>query len=160
MMEKTGQGDRCLKQCNCIPLLMQSSSSVDGGLYVFVNTTIAESQLSRYGGTLLGPARFSHIKTSASEVCLDFKKLEGLRDCVSTLSTLDIILAELRSEYNTLAGTDVGESTRDAAPASKDYSNIDIVKGKRLVKARENAIRNVKLLLAKKRIDKSSVNPT
>ncbi|KAF9469975.1 ribosomal protein S5 domain 2-type protein [Collybia nuda] len=100
-----------------------------------------------YGGTLLGPARFSHIRTSASEVCLAFKKLESLRECISTLSTLDVILAELRSEYNILTGSGIGESSKQAA---QNYSTLDLGKGKRLIKARENAIKNVKLLLAKR----------
>lgn len=93
-------------------------------------------------------------------MCQEFKKLEGLRECISTLSTLDIILAELRSEYNTLTGSDIGETSKESAPTSKDYSTLDLVKGKRLVKARENAIRNVKLLLVKRREDKSTDNPT
>jgi len=120
--------------------------------------------LCRYGGTPLGPARFSHIETCASEVCQEFTRTEILRECIQTLSTLDIVLDELRSEYNaarssTPAGTlqrdfkssdsDSTNPTVSTTSASKDYSNLDLQKGKRLVKARENAIKSVKLLLAK-----------
>jgi len=40
-----------------------------------------------YGGTLLGPARFSHIETCAQEACRAFKRKEELDERISTLST-------------------------------------------------------------------------
>lgn len=125
----------------------------------------AEHCKYRYGGTLLGPTRFSHIETCASEVCREFKRTEALRECIQTLNTLDVLLGELRSEYNTANGsTSAGTLQRDfessgsdptnpTVPiilASKDYSNLDLQKGKRLIKARENAIQSVKSLLAKR----------
>lgn len=112
---------------------------------------------------LLGSARFSHIETCASEVCQEFKRTEALRECISTLNTLDALLGELRSEYNNSAPPDTPQSDPRSSrsdstnfaiqttSASKDYSNIDLQKGKRLMKARENAIKSVKLLLAKRR---------
>jgi hypothetical protein len=122
---------------------------------------------------MLGPTRFSHIETCASEVCQEFKRTEALRECISTLNTLDILLDELRSEYNTI-NSDLSKDTLQRGPkssdsdssnltvstilASKDYSKIDLQKGKRLIKARENAIKSVKLLLAKRRMSGGCTN--
>jgi len=112
-----------------------------------------------YGGTLLGPARFSHIETCASEVCKQFRRAEELRECISTLKTLDTLLDVLRSEYKDHTSADASlqgkdqpgpdKATRSSTP--RDYSNLDLQKGRRLIKARENAVRSVKLLLAKAR---------
>ncbi|KAG6381948.1 hypothetical protein JVT61DRAFT_572 [Boletus reticuloceps] len=51
-----------------------------------------------FGGTLLGPVRFTHIETCAREVCRRFKKIEEMDECVQTLRTLDDLLAALRAE--------------------------------------------------------------
>ncbi|KAJ7782715.1 ribosomal protein S5 domain 2-type protein [Mycena metata] len=100
-----------------------------------------------YGGIMLGPARFSHIETCASEVCRDFKRREEVKDCLATLHTLDDILAQLRSE--------LADSTRQTGAASTkipDYSgwiDWDLPKARRLIRAREGAINSVKELIAK-----------
>jgi hypothetical protein len=109
---------------------------------------------------MLGPARFSHIKTGASEVCQEFKRMESLRECISTLSTLDVILAELRSAYNAPADSGKHEPNQQAAPVFKDYSTLDLAKGKRLIKARKSAIKSLKLLLSKRRKGQSTDNLT
>jgi len=103
-----------------------------------------------YGGTMLGPTRFSHIETCASEVCQAFKRTEELRECISTLTTLDAILAGLRAEYSGASPTEQ-PTTRGISSVSNNYTALDIDKGKRLIKARENAIKGVQLLLAKRR---------
>ncbi|KAF5380550.1 hypothetical protein D9615_004701 [Tricholomella constricta] len=103
-----------------------------------------------YGGTMLGPARFSHIETCAAEVCLEFKRTEQLRECISTLTTLDAVLAGLRAEYSDTSSHEPS-TTPGTSSAPKDYSNLDLDKGKRLIKARESAIQSVKLLLVKRR---------
>lgn len=106
---------------------------------------------------MLGPARFSHIETCASEVCQEFKRSEGIRECISTLTTLDAVLAGLRAEYGDTAEpknqsrTTSSEPPKAETPLSKDYPNLDLAKGKRLIKARENAIKSVQLLLTKRR---------
>ncbi|KAG6837075.1 hypothetical protein H0H93_015343 [Arthromyces matolae] len=100
-----------------------------------------------YGGTMLGPARFTHIETCATEVCKEFKRSEELRECLSELANLDAVLAGLRAEYS--ESSDKPVTTDGAAP--KDYGVIDLDKGRRLIKARENSIKSVKILLAKRR---------
>lgn len=146
-------GDKVLK-------VMQTHASIDAVVIV-----------SRwYGGTFLGPARFAHIETCTSEVCHEFKRKEALRECTSTLNTLDILLDELRTEYNDIvlndtsqcdpdtSQPDAGNPTVPTPSASKDYSNIDLQKSKRLIKARENAIKSMKLLLAKRSMSSASTN--
>ncbi|KAG6841372.1 hypothetical protein C0991_011712 [Blastosporella zonata] len=101
-----------------------------------------------YGGMLLGPARFSHIETCTTEVCQEFKRSEELRECISDLTNLDAVLAALRTEYTEACGD---KTVTSGSSTPKDYPNLDLEKAKRLVKARENAIKSVKLLLAKRR---------
>ncbi|KAJ6497706.1 ribosomal protein S5 domain 2-type protein [Mycena sanguinolenta] len=99
-----------------------------------------------YGGTLLGPARFSHIETCTLEVCREFKRREEVKDALTTLRSLDDILAQLRDELVALKG----ETT--SAPAKKpDYSgwiDWDLPKARRLIRAREGSINSVKTLLS------------
>ncbi|KAF8070751.1 ribosomal protein S5 domain 2-type protein [Lyophyllum atratum] len=115
--------------------------------YAIIDAVVIVSRW--YGGTMLGPARFSHIETCTTEVCQQFRRAEELRECVSTLKILDAVLAGLRAEYSGTSGTDQS-TTAGSSSVSKDYSTIDVEKGKRLVKARENAIKSVKSLLAKR----------
>jgi hypothetical protein len=125
----------------------------------------------RFGGTLLGPARFAHIETCASEVCRTFKRVEEMEECISTLTRLDVILSGLRQELNDLTQNseqatsestsgaiasdtiDVAEGRRNRQP---DYTamrkDVDIAKAGRLIGARESAIKSVKSLLSKKRM--------
>ncbi|KAJ6589820.1 ribosomal protein S5 domain 2-type protein [Mycena vulgaris] len=99
-----------------------------------------------YGGTMLGPARFSHIETCALEVCREFKRREEVEDSLATLRTLDDILTQLRAE--------LAVCMRQTATATKtpDYSgwiDSDLPKARRLIRAREGAINSVKELISK-----------
>ncbi|KAF9012503.1 hypothetical protein BDQ17DRAFT_1419885 [Cyathus striatus] len=109
----------------------------------------------KYGGELLGPARFSHIETCTLEVCKEFKRNEELRECIATLRTLDDILADLRAELASLSPEKSSTVTPSSSLAVKktkpDYSNMDVAKIKRLTQARENAINSIKALLAKRK---------
>lgn len=102
---------------------------------------------------MLGPARFTHIEMCAREVCHAFKVKDEIEDCVATLTSLDDIMASLRVE---LAQLKEPQSTADkAAPTKKqqDYKDLlghqDVAKAKRLVVARENAIKSVKSSIQK-----------
>lgn len=124
-----------------------------------------------FGGTLLGPARFAHIETCASEVCRTFKGVEEMEECISTLTRLDDMLASLRQELNDL--TQSSESATSGSTSARtalddinnaegrrsrqpDYTvvqrDLDITKARRLVSARESAVNSVKSLISKKRI--------
>lgn len=100
---------------------------------------------------MLGPARFTHIETCAVEVCKRFKLQEDLRDCRAMLSSLDDILADLRSEFVALTG-------KPSTHKEMDYDSIeDLSKLRKLVVAREVAIKSMKTLIgkAKEQGDKS-----
>jgi len=105
-----------------------------------------------YGGTLLGPVRFTHIETCASEVCREFKRSEELRECLTTLQTLDDLLTTLRAQLATL--TTQSSITSAVIPEwnskKPDYKVLDVAKAKKLIQARENSLKSVKALLAKK----------
>jgi hypothetical protein len=120
-----------------------------------VHFTIYMLMHIRYGGTLLGPARFAHIETCATEVCRVIKRKDEVNDCITSLTTLDDILAELRAEW-TQSSTKDSDSSPTPTPAKKkpEYSTstdvANISKLKRLITARENSIKSVKALLASK----------
>ncbi|KAJ7244148.1 ribosomal protein S5 domain 2-type protein [Mycena haematopus] len=100
-----------------------------------------------YGGTMLGPARFSHIETCTLEVCREFKRTEEVKDALATLRSLDDILAQLRDDLAVLKG-----ETASAPVKTPDYSgwiDWDLPKARRLIRAREGAINSVKVLLSK-----------
>lgn len=124
-----------------------------------------------FGGTLLGPARFKHIETCASEACHKFRKIEEMEECIQTLTTLDDLLVTLRTELDALTsdastGGTNGETADggdgiSSTPEQRstiiskphDYSGIrntlDLTKARRLIHARESAIRSVKTLIAR-----------
>jgi hypothetical protein len=116
-----------------------------------------------YGGTLLGPARFTHIQTCALEVCRAFKRKEEVEEYVSTLSTLDDNLTHLRADLANspsdsmplTADNSRPVTTGISSPKKPDYPALlreaDLPKLKRLVNAREKAVASIKALLAKKR---------
>ena len=124
----------------------------------------------RYGGTLLGPARFSHIETCATEVCRAYKKSEELQDYITTLRTLDDLLFAHREQLASLTITTMTEndasstsisptpsdepssppSTQQREAKKAEYKNLDVTKAKRLIQARENSIKAVKAMIAKK----------
>ncbi|KAG1746479.1 hypothetical protein EDB19DRAFT_360306 [Suillus lakei] len=160
-MGNNGLGAKCRRSCRIRVYLTPLSSLVDD---------IYSSFTRRFGGTLLGPTRFVHIDTCATEVCRTFKRVEEMEECISTLIRLDNMLASLRQELNNLTqnaelATSGSTSTRNASDETNnvegrrnrqpDYTavqrDLDITKARRLVGARENAVKSVKSLLSKKR---------
>ncbi|KAH8087808.1 ribosomal protein S5 domain 2-like protein [Cristinia sonorae] len=97
-----------------------------------------------YGGEMLGPVRFSHIEKCAREVCRTFRQKEDMEECITTLTSLDDILATLRAELALSTST---------ARKDQDYGalleSLDTKRAKRLIAARENSIKAVKLALQK-----------
>jgi len=92
---------------------------------------------------MLGPNRFTHIETCAAEVCKHFKLQEDLKDCRTMLSSLDDILADLRSEFTAL-------TRKPSTHKTMDYESIDdLSKLRKLVVAREAAIKSMKTLIGK-----------
>lgn len=116
----------------------------------------------RYGGTLLGPARFTHIETCATEVCREYERNEELQDCKSSLAEMDSLLLDMRTELAQAttafpAAQDGDFPSLDQSPAAPatakkpDYTNLDLDRAKRLVRARESAIKSVRASLVKHR---------
>jgi len=109
-----------------------------------------------YGGQMLGPARFDHIETCTREVCRKFKDQEEIVELRTLLETLDDILGDLRREYASMAKDSPGARPDEAsAKRRQDYSSLDIPKARRLIRARENSIKSVKALIAKRQGDAS-----
>lgn len=92
---------------------------------------------------MLGPNRFTHIETCAAEVCKHFKLREDLTDCKTMLRSLDVILADLRSEFTALTG-------KPSTHKTMGYDTIDdLPKLRKLVVAREAAIKSIKAVIGK-----------
>lgn len=115
----------------------------------------------------MGPARFTHITTCAREVCRAFKIWDELEECITSLTSLDAVLESLRAELAQF----IVPSEEDDLPAAisrakhkstkpPDYSDLlptmDVKRAKRLITARENAIKIVKATLVKKKAPSSS----
>lgn len=111
---------------------------------------------------MLGPARFDHIETCTREVCRTFRLKDDMATYVATLTSLDDILASLRAERASLAASTKSTESSAAngtvnadttAPKRPSYAaleeSLDIAKAKRLISARENSIKSVKLALQK-----------
>jgi hypothetical protein len=94
-----------------------------------------------------------------------------MEECISTLTRLDNMLASLREELNDLtqnadlatSGSNSAQTASDEIDDAKgkrsrqpDYTvvqrDLDITKARRLVGARESAVKSVKSLLSKKKI--------
>jgi len=101
---------------------------------------------------LLGPARFTHIETCSSEVCREFKRSEELQECITSLQTLDDLLITLRAQLASLTTQSLTSSSSIPERNSKkpNYKGMDVAKAKRLIQARENSLKTVKALIAKK----------
>ncbi|BGP03598.1 hypothetical protein RTBOTA2_006369 [Rhodotorula toruloides] len=97
-----------------------------------VDVAIVVSRL--YGGVMLGPVRFNHIRACASQALSRLLSAQNLSNLLARLSSLD---AEIASH-----------SSSPTKPPSKDqYAGLDEAKAERLVKAREKRLE----LLVKKR---------
>ena len=118
-----------------------------------------DTPCGRYGGIMLGPVRFAHFETCTREVCRTFRLKDEMSDLIATLTSLDDILASLRADLAKLTASpsDGSEPATVSAPTARKPMNyealkesLDITKAKRLVTARENAIKSVKTALKKK----------
>jgi hypothetical protein len=101
----------------------------------------------------LGPVRFAHIENCTEDVCVRFKAIEELESCIERLQTLDQSLAEHRAA---LAGDNNTPNTSKSQDYSTLLTTVDIAKARRLVNARESAIRSLEALLNDKRKDTQS----
>ena len=115
----------------------------------------------RFGGTLLGPVRFTHIETCTREVCRTFKLVEDVESAIEELKELDEKLARLRSELAEVQShSEKPEETSTPISTPReppDYRAMllspspDLARAKRLIAARQSAIRSVKRILSEAR---------
>jgi len=90
-----------------------------------------------------------------------------MQDCITTLQSLDDILADLRREFAKIDEMGLHpkrHSKSEARPhTAKDYSGLqkalDVAKARRQVSAREKAIENVKKLISERRQALESPSP-
>lgn len=121
------------------------------------NTSILKFIIHRYGGIMLGSARYTHIETCTIEVCRAFKTKQELEDCIVMLSSLDDILKQLREELAQLSEPppasieDTAAQPKLKSPDYKSWTESDLPKARRLVVARERAIASVKGMIAKRK---------
>lgn len=157
--------------------VMQTEGVIDAVVIVsrwFVSFSLWTSETglnrTRFGGTLLGPARFTHIEACTGEVCRKVRKVEEVEECIQTLRTLDDLLATLRAELDSLSASSTqGDGPSEGGVAKQspnvedkqmktkppDYTtlrqDLDLSKARRLVNARESAIKSVKKLITKRK---------
>jgi len=98
-----------------------------------VSLVCLADDFGRFGGTLLGPARFQHIETCAAEVCKTFKQTEELQDCITTLHMLDDMLGEHRKKLWALKDRTVSNPDHDVAgspstPSTKAFADEELAK--------------------------------
>ncbi|GAA6057101.1 hypothetical protein JCM3770_002081 [Rhodotorula araucariae] len=104
-----------------------------------VDCAIVVSRL--YGGIMLGPARFSHIRTVASQALARLLAAQRLAALAAQLATLDSAIAALSPASASAS------SPPKLPPAQTQYAALTVDKAERLVAAREKRLG----LLEKKR---------
>ncbi|KAF8710431.1 TENA/THI-4/PQQC family, partial [Rhizoctonia solani] len=134
----------------------------------------------RFGGTLLGPARFSHIADCTRAVCTAMYERERaaerasrVADLVAQLCEWDTEVAELRLEIAALTKVEtrsgeVGEKEKQPTISVSfkplDYKNVlnppDVEKAERLLQARQKTVQSLKAVLEKKGKSGAGETPT
>ncbi|CCO30388.1 hypothetical protein BN14_04416 [Rhizoctonia solani AG-1 IB] len=133
----------------------------------------------RFGGTLLGPARFSHIADCAHAVCTAMydrekaaERTSRAADLVAQLREWDTEVADLRLEIAALTKVETGSGEAEekgkqpsisVSLKPPDYTNVlnppDVEKAERLLQARQKTVQSLKAALEKKRA-KPEPSPT
>lgn len=85
------------------------------GWLVIVNPLI-----NRYGGTMLGPVRFTHIENCTRQVCQQFKTFETVEEIIPQLLELDDAIITLRAQLASLKDPTASQSE------TKSGAEIDI----------------------------------
>ncbi|KAB5595220.1 thiamine biosynthesis protein [Ceratobasidium theobromae] len=113
----------------------------------------------RFGGTMLGPARFTHIADCARAVCTAMFEREQaaeraslVADLVAQLREWDTEIADLRLEIATLEPRPTPDKGKQPMLSLKppDYTNVldppDVEKAQRLLQARQKTVQSLKAL--------------
>ena len=102
---------------------------------------------------MLGPVRFTHIENCAREVARVFREIEEIENCIEELKELDEELLRLRALLPQNVGTEGSSASSTSPTKPRDYRAMlmetrDVEKAKRLVRARQNAVKSVQSILA------------
>lgn len=114
-----------------------------------------------YGGVLLGPARFDHIESCATDACKVFQSIDALDDDLSRLSELDLQLSKLRIELRTLTDPDFLPTSSPSGSQTKSdpYQHlrnpVNLIGSAKLITAREKAIATLHKLIKEAKNKKS-----
>lgn len=111
---------------------------------------IISYNMIRYGGTMLGPIRFTHIEKCTLEVCYAFKIIEKIEECIIELESYDETIANLRAEIAALSGTSSPQTTATKYEAIL-LNPPDLAKARRLLNARKGAMSGLQKTLESKK---------
>ncbi|GAA5956639.1 hypothetical protein JCM8115_000632 [Rhodotorula mucilaginosa] len=98
-----------------------------------IDVAIVISRL--YGGIMLGPVRFAHMRKCASQALSRLLDAQRLPELLSQLAHLDREIAS----HSPAASSSPAKATVTAEAASK-YAHLDVAKAERLVAAREKRL--------------------
>ncbi|BGP20171.1 hypothetical protein JCM10213_000744 [Rhodosporidiobolus nylandii] len=88
-----------------------------------------------YGGVMLGPVRFTHIRTVATQAIQRLASAQALPSLLSRLSSLDAEIGSLSAFLNPPTAP-----PPDPAKVKAQYAQLDVPKAERLVSAREKRV--------------------
>lgn len=96
---------------------------------------------------MLGSARFAHIEHCAHDVCVKFEVIEQIGSHIRDLHRFDETLADLRYRYKKLQDSSAEKTTYIPTDYSSLLEMADLPRARRLVNARQGAIRSVQGLI-------------
>ncbi|KAL7004911.1 hypothetical protein EMMF5_005524 [Cystobasidiomycetes sp. EMM_F5] len=102
-----------------------------------------------FGGSMLGPRRFDDIKEVTTEALYRLRDEEEIQTLRASLVERDAEIDRLLTQVARLEGTLSTVLTAQASTPTQDYSSLDLAKAKRLHRARELRVVNLKEKLAK-----------
>lgn len=98
---------------------------------------------------MLGPRRFDDIKEVTTEALYRLRDEEEIQTLRASLVERDAEIDRLLTQVARLEGTLSTVLTAQASTPTQDYSSLDLAKAKRLHRARELRVVNLKEKLAK-----------
>ncbi|GAA6013160.1 hypothetical protein JCM10207_006190 [Rhodosporidiobolus poonsookiae] len=91
-----------------------------------------------YGGQMLGPARFAHIRTVATQAIQRLAAAQALPLLLERLEALDAEIAALSAPVS--AADRAREREKEREKTEQQYKGLDVQKAERLVAAREKRV--------------------
>lgn len=103
---------------------------------------------------MLGPSRFNHIETCASDACKVFKSIDALDDDLTQLTLLDAELDDLRAQLKQPPQSSPSSSASVGSGAvTEKYAHlrasVDLKASAKLIAARQQSITLLRKLIHK-----------